>query len=71
MFRFFDVSLADVDEIARLSDEAWRSFETDSAFAAEPQALFAPSDRSATTGVIMTSLIAGETADPAAGGQVH
>ena len=53
VFRFFDVDHADVDEIARLSDEAWTTFETASDYAAEPQALFAQVDRSAPTGAML------------------
>ena len=53
VFRFFDVSLDDIDEIARLSNEAWTTFETDTSFTAEPQALFAPADRSSATGLML------------------
>ena len=53
VFRFFDVAHGDVDEIARLSNEAWTTFEAADAYAAEPQALFAQADRSAPAGVML------------------
>ena len=45
VFRFFDVDPRHVDEIAQLSDTAWNTFENSAAYAAEPQALFGPRDR--------------------------
>ncbi len=45
VFRWFDVTNGDVEEIAQLSKEAWVSFEAD--FEAEIQGLFAQADRSA------------------------
>ncbi len=53
VFRFFDVAHDDVDEIARLSNEAWTTFEDTDSYAAEPQALFAQADRSAEDGVML------------------
>lgn len=44
VFRWFDVLNRDVDEIVRLSDEAWASFEE--GFDSEIQGLFAECDRS-------------------------
>ena len=44
--RFFSVATADVDEIARLSEEAWTTFEDTDDYDAQPQALFAEADRS-------------------------
>jgi hypothetical protein len=38
--RFFHVKTVDVDEVVRLSQEAWRTFETSSAYRSEPQALW-------------------------------
>ena len=52
VFRAFDVPLRDVEEIARLSDEAWTTFETGD-YAAEAQALFAPVDRSQESGTML------------------
>lgn len=45
VFRFFDVANTNIDEVARLSREAWTTFEATDAYAAEPQGLFAPRDR--------------------------
>ncbi len=53
VFRFFDVANDDVDEIAGLSEEAWRTFEHATDYAAEPQALFAETDRSGRRGVMV------------------
>ncbi len=53
VFRFFDVAHEDVDEIARLSNEAWTDFENADAYAAEPQGLFGQADRSDPLGVMM------------------
>jgi hypothetical protein len=44
VFRWFDVNNRDVDEIVKLSDEAWIPFEED--FDSEVQGLFAERDRS-------------------------
>ena len=44
VFRWFDVNNRDVDEIVKLSDEAWNSFEE--GFDSEIQGLFAEADRS-------------------------
>src|SRR5262245_33917166 len=47
--RFFDVKTVDVDEVVRLSQEAWRTFETSTTYRSEPQALWRtarPGDRS-------------------------
>ena len=40
VFRFFDVAHKDVDEIAGLSAQAWKDFETGGDYAAIPQGLF-------------------------------
>jgi len=53
VFRFFDVRNADVDEIARLSFEAWTTFEASDAYRAEPQGLFCQRDTNAPTGVML------------------
>ncbi|HET6474408.1 MAG TPA: hypothetical protein VFG38_21400 [Pseudomonadales bacterium] len=53
VFRFFDVRHADVDEIARLSFDAWTTFETNVAYRAEPQGLFCQRDTRAPTGVML------------------
>ena len=53
VFRFFDVAHDDVEEIARLSEEAWTTFEDADAYAAEPQGLFAQADRSSPSGVMV------------------
>lgn len=47
VFRFFDVEHKDVDEIAALSFEAWKTFENVDAYRAEPQGLFRQQDASA------------------------
>ena len=50
VFRFFEVEHKDVDEIAALSFEAWKTFENVDAYHAEPQGLFRQQDTSAATG---------------------
>ena len=40
VFRFFDVQDSDVAEVARLSDEAWNSFEKGDDYRTEPMGLF-------------------------------
>ena len=50
VFRFFEVEHKDVDEIAALSFEAWKTFENVDAYRAEPQALFRQQDTTAPTG---------------------
>ena len=50
VFRFFEVAHRDVEEIAALSAEAWKSFETVDDYRAEPQGLFCQRDRSAERG---------------------
>ena len=49
VFRFFEVDHKDVDEIAALSFDAWKDFETADVYAGEPQGLFCQQDRSAPT----------------------
>jgi hypothetical protein len=51
VFRWFDVYNRDVDEIVKLSDEAWISFEGD--FDSEVQGLFAENDRSREQGKML------------------
>jgi hypothetical protein len=53
VFRFFDVRHADVDEIARLSFEAWTTFEASDAYRAEPQGLFCEAEQRSATGVML------------------
>ena len=53
VFRFFDVAHKDVEEIARLSSEAWSSFEDTDLYAAQAQGLFAEADPTGPTGVMM------------------
>ncbi len=53
VFRFFDVAHEDVDEIARLSSQAWTSFESTDAYAAQPQGLFGQAGRSDPRGVMV------------------
>ena len=48
VFRWFEVHMKDVDEIAALSNTAWETFET--GFATEVQGLFAQPDRSVDRG---------------------
>ena len=50
VFRFFEVEHKDVDEIAALSFEAWKTFETVDDYQAEPQGLFRQHDTSAAAG---------------------
>lgn len=50
VFRFFEVEHKDVDEIAALSFEAWKTFENVDDYQAEPQGLFRQQDTSAPTG---------------------
>ena len=50
VFRFFDVAHKDVDEIAALSFEAWKDFETADVYDAVPQGLFRQQDVSAARG---------------------
>ena len=50
VFRFFDVEHKDVDEIAALSFEAWKTFENVDDYQAEPQGLFRQQDTSAANG---------------------
>lgn len=53
VFRLFDAANDDVEEIVRLSSQAWTSFENADAYAAEPQGLFAQADRREPTGVMV------------------
>jgi hypothetical protein len=53
VFRFFDVRNADVDEIVRLSFDAWTTFEATDAYRAEPQGLFRQRDTRAPTGLVL------------------
>ena len=53
VFRFFDVAHKDVDEIARLSFDAWKDFENASDYLAVPQGLFRQRDTSAATGKML------------------
>ena len=50
VFRFLDVAHADVDEIASLSAQAWRTFESPDDYHAQAQALFCQRDRSEVRG---------------------
>ena len=50
VFRFLDVAHADVDEIASLSGQAWRTFESPDDYQAQAQALFCQRDRSQVRG---------------------
>lgn len=50
VFRFFEVEHKDVDEIATLSFEAWKTFENVDDYRAEPQGLFRQQDTSAAAG---------------------
>ena len=50
VFRFFEVAHKDVDEIARLSFEAWQDFENVDRYRAIPQGLFRQQDTSAPSG---------------------
>ena len=53
VFRFFDVLHKDVDEIARLSKEAWEFFEKADDYQAIPQGLFCQQDRSEERGLML------------------
>ena len=53
VFRFFDVAHKDVDEIASLSFEAWKDFETGTDYSAIPQGLFRQHDVSAAAGKML------------------
>lgn len=53
VFRFFVVDHASVDEVARLSQEAWTTFETSGDYRAEPKALFCQANRDAERGVML------------------
>ena len=53
VFRFFDVNNVDVEEIAKLSLEAWSTFESTQTYRAEPQGLFCQHDRDATRGIML------------------
>lgn len=53
VFRFFDVFHKDVDEIARLSKEAWTYFEEADDYQAVPQGLFCQQDRSQEQGKML------------------
>ena len=50
VFRFFEALNENVEEIVRLSSEAWKSFENEENYEAEPQGLFCPSDLSEDAG---------------------
>ena len=50
VFRFLDVANADVEEIASLSDQAWRTFERPDEYQAQAQALFRQQDLSPVRG---------------------
>ena len=50
VFRFLDVAHADVDEIASLSAQAWRTFESPDDYQAQAQALFCQRHRSEVRG---------------------
>lgn len=51
VFRWFKVNNKNVDEIARLSEEAWQTFETD--FDSEIKGLFADASREPETGTML------------------
>jgi hypothetical protein len=53
VFRFFDVFNKDVDEIVRLSHDAWKFFENTDDYSAEPQGLFRQLDDTPTRGKIL------------------
>jgi hypothetical protein len=46
VFRFFDVSPRHVEEVVRLSRQAWETFERTDRYAARPEALFREADQS-------------------------
>ena len=50
VFRFFEIANKDVEEIAELSREAWKTFEATDDYRSEPQALFCQADRSSERG---------------------
>ena len=53
VFRFFTVAPEDVEEIVRLSGEAWTTFEGGGDYRAEPQALFAEAPGVSAAGVML------------------
>lgn len=53
VFRFFDVDMENVDEVARLSRQAWETFENSDDYRSEPQGLFRPADTSAPMGQML------------------
>jgi hypothetical protein len=53
VFRFFYVSNKDVDEIVRLSQEAWTTFEDSTQYAAQPQGLFCEQDLAPERGTML------------------
>lgn len=53
VFRFFDVAHDDIDEVARLSREAWETFENTSDYQAEPQGLFCEHHRAGDAGKML------------------
>lgn len=53
VFRRFTVRNADVDEIVRLSADAWRTFETSGRYTARPMGLFTDADRSEEIGEML------------------
>lgn len=50
VFRFFEVLHKDVEEIARLSNDAWQTFENVEDYEAVPQGLFCQHDRNEAAG---------------------
>lgn len=53
VFRTFAVNNSDVDEVARLSKQAWSTFEATDAYRAQPMGLFCEADRSAARGTML------------------
>lgn len=53
VFRFFDVATSDVDEVVKLSNTAWETFEDDNRYASEPMGLFRPADATAPRGPML------------------
>jgi hypothetical protein len=53
VFRFFDIDNADIDEIARLSLDAWTTFESTCSYQAEAQGLFRLRNRRAASGLML------------------
>jgi hypothetical protein len=53
VFRFFDVYNKDVNEIVRLSRQAWTTFENAGEYSAEPQGLFCEPDLTAEQGKML------------------